>query len=248
MKGIVMCVTRISTSIVLAATAFLLSSCAVGPQAMDASAPSAVASCPKDARLAGSMALSAVDVSSSLSLSPSLPGDSLSIVSALAVTGPCVGLAQSYGATGIVTFSNGAAVTLNGSPRISDGRNGEAFFAKYKAISADDQHPAYENLAFVMATAVSKRFAPDGKVIADNYAGIWRKGDMSVVASFSKSSDGSFTEPRVLLKSSLPLKSITYFPNPDSPAGSLGLIQERGKKITLISLHWSHPSLANVGK
>jgi hypothetical protein len=193
------------------------------------------------AGLAKSLTLSAADPGAGLTFSPAA-GDSLTISGTQTLTGPCIGLALVYGSTGVVMFANDRAVTVHEMPQLSAGRNGEAYFGKYRALDAAGPHPELPGYSFAMATLVQRQFAPGGTPVADHYAGIWHKGDASVVASFSRPIDGAFTTPRPILTSAAPLRSISYFPSPDTPSGNLGLIQEGDRKIHLIAVRWSHPA------
>jgi hypothetical protein len=143
-------------------------------------------------------------------------------------------------------FATGASVTIYPKLKLSDGKNGEAHFVKYKAIKKSDPHPNIENMSFVMATNIMGNYTVTGQLVAVQYAGIWRGDGRAVVASFSKYTDGNFTEPRIIFNSAKSLRSISYFPSLDAPAGSLGLIQEDDKHINLIRLRWDHQSLASI--
>lgn len=88
-------------------------------------------------------------------------------------------------------------------------------------------------------------FRRDEGVLKTDYVGLWRDDRRSAVRAFSSLPDGGFTAPVPVLTSSLPLRSVTYFPAPDTPSGRLGLVQEGPRGETrLISLDWSHPGLS----
>lgn len=228
-------------SLFLAASLLATTSCATEPGPQKAPGDRAQAVCPDGAGLATSLSLAAAEPGAALTFSP-VAGDTLTVAGAQALAGPCTGLAQVYGPTGVVLFANDSAVTVHETPKMSDGRNGEAHFKKYRALDAAGPHPELPGHVFVMATLVQRQFDPGGKPVADHYAGIWRKGEASVVASFSRPIDGAFTTPRPILASAAPLRSISYFPSPDTPSGNLGLIQEGDRKIHLIAVRWSHPA------
>ena len=239
---------RISSLALTAAMVFAASPGAAGLQAAPAAVRPAGAACANAAALADSLVLSAANPEASLSFAPGPASDSLALVGAQSASGPCVPLARVFGPTGVLLFSNGAAVTVHHGAEASAGDNGERFFRQYEAFGAGDPHPNLQGYSFVMATGISKAYGPGGTKTADHLAGIWRRGQGSVVASFARLSDGRFTKPRVLLASSRPLRSVSYFPNPDTAAGTLGLIQDNGGAINLITLRWSHRSLAGGGK
>jgi hypothetical protein len=201
--------------------------------------------CNDPAILARSLMISKASILPLLSFPTQTTGDSLSLIDAYSVAGPCIDLAQVYG-VGTIMFATGASVTIYPNIKLSDGKNGEAHFAKYKAIKESDPHPNMENMYFVMATNVMQNYNETGQLVAGQYAGIWQKDGRAVVASFSRYTDGNFTKPKIIFNSVKSLRSISYFPGLDAPTGSLGLIQDDGKRINLIRLRWVHQSLASV--
>ncbi|MGZ8284256.1 MAG: hypothetical protein ACXW27_01270 [Allosphingosinicella sp.] len=109
------------------------------------------------------------------------------------------------------------------------------------SLSPRDAHPQDDG-EFVMGYRVGYR--RDNGALVTNYVGLWRDKGRSVVRAFSSLPGGRFTDPVPVLTSNLPLRSVTYFPAPDTPSGRLGLVQEDPRGETrLISLDWSHPTI-----
>jgi len=92
---------------------------------------------------------------------------------------------------------------------------------------------------FVMATKVQAvRISDD---LYFDYLGLWSSSGTSVVASFRTSEKGGATMPRVLFRSSAPIKSISFFPSPDSPAGTISLAQiVDPESVQLSTYRWNH--------
>lgn len=109
------------------------------------------------------------------------------------------------------------------------------------AIGAGQPHPTAPRGDFVMATSVQAGATGDG---AGEFVGLWRQGAVSTLYAFSRDAGGRFGAARPLLDSRLPLRSVSYFPGPDSPSGRLGLVQEAAGEIRLISIDWFHPQPA----
>jgi len=92
---------------------------------------------------------------------------------------------------------------------------------------------------FVMATKVQTVRIND-KLYFD-YLGLWSSSGKSVVASFRTSAKGEVAAPRVLFSSSAPIKSISFFPSPDSPAGTISLAQlVDPMTVQLSTYRWNH--------
>lgn len=81
-----------------------------------------------------------------------------------------------------------------------------------------------------------------GKVGGD-FVGLWQVGGKWLVQSFSMLADESFTAPRPVLTSSLPLRSVRYFPAPDTPSGRLEVLQEQPNgSVRSLAFSWLHGS------
>lgn len=99
-------------------------------------------------------------------------------------------------------------------------------------------HPAIAGATFIMAVGVDGQHTPRGLDV-----GLWRTGTETIVAAFTRLDDG-FGAPVELLRSAHPLRSITYFPALHINAGTLGMVEETGSGIALVTLRWNHDALS----
>jgi hypothetical protein len=175
----------------------------------------------------------------SLEFAPGSATGTLTVVGSRVVSGPCEAELRAFildnlylpGGRVLARSPSGTGLVAQSGASIED-----------RALWADDPHPDVRDGQFVMAFQVN--FRRDAAGLTTDYVGLWRTGARSVVQAFSKLPDGRFTEPRPVLTSRLPLRSVTYFPAPDSRSGRLGLVQDGPAGETrLISLDWSHPNM-----
>lgn len=75
------------------------------------------------------------------------------------------------------------------------------------------------------------------------YLGVWRGSEISLVAGFFRAPDGSFSAPHVLVSTKSPVRSVSYFPSPDTPAGRVNLTVEADDGLLMYALSWNHPQL-----
>lgn len=101
-------------------------------------------------------------------------------------------------------------------------------------------HPEIDGLSFVAATQV------DLSAKQTAYVGLWESGDVSRLYAFETSNDGKLSDPKLILSSSAPLVSVSYFPSPDTNSGRLGIVQKAQDKVRLLSLDWGHSRLSSV--
>ena len=69
---------------------------------------------------------------------------------------------------------------------------------------------------------------------------MWQAGETWLVAAFIRQQGGRNSAPVELLRSRKPIRSVSYFPSPDTNTGRLGLVVDDGKTIALVSLDWDH--------
>lgn len=65
------------------------------------------------------------------------------------------------------------------------------------------------------------------------------------MAAFTHNATG-YSAPVELIRSAQPLVSVTYFPAPDTTAGTLGLLTHVGRGVILVSLNWNHDALSRT--
>ncbi len=138
-------------------------------------------------------------------------------------------------------LSGGVALRLdgNGQPQPSD--EAAAGSSHLLAIKAGQPHPRVPG-KFLMAAQVNAS-GPDTQ--AGDFVGLWALAGRWRVGAFSRDASGGFSAVRTLLESSLPLRSVSYFPASHAQAGRLALVQVAGEEMRLISLYWSHPRAAS---
>lgn len=140
-----------------------------------------------------------------------------------------------------VRLSNG--VVLEQVPpdgRVAVRESGSAFHAD-SWLDTSDPHPELSGATFVMGARVGYRRQ---RGLTTDYIGLWRRRGEAVLQAFSVSEAGEVSSAIPVLKSDLPVRSVSYFPAPDTPSGRLGLVQEdRSGAIRLIGLDWYHSGL-----
>jgi hypothetical protein len=153
----------------------------------------------------------------------------------IVLTGERASLVQDSG-VGIVSLSNGEyfVITPCVRPYANEGREP---FRKVKLESA--QLPELPNAEFLQADRVESVRTVTG--LSTRYIGLWKQGGGSLIAEFIVPSDGARPEEAIpLMKSDLPIRSIDFFPSPDTPSGSVTLVQEAGRVVRVVKFDWWH--------
>lgn len=177
-------------------------------------------------------------VRQSLVFASGIAPKSIRVVRTDLATGPCAASVRAF-VMDHVFLTNGRAFAV----KAPDGGLAPltGISMRESSLSPRDAHPRGGG-EFVMGYRMGYR--RDDGALATNYLGLWRDEGRSVVRAFSSLPAGRFTDPVPVLTSTLPLRSVTYFPAPDTPSGRLGLVQEDPRGGTrLISLDWSHPGI-----
>jgi hypothetical protein len=161
----------------------------------------------------------------------------LQLVSAWRFEPPCAALVQA---------------SLGGQVRLSDGRvferaEGRPYTLRTNGagVFGDDPYdrrtPAVRLRPEVGGAGPIASVRVNSASAGGDFVGLWRVGQRWQVMSFSQRADRSFTVPRSLLTSSLPIRSLLYFPAPDTPTGRLELIQDQPNgEPRGLAFHWSH--------
>ena len=77
--------------------------------------------------------------------------------------------------------------------------------------------------------------------VEEHFVGVWRVGKKWLVRSFTQREDRSFTKPRPVLTSRLPVRSLTYLASRDTPSGRLEIVQQqRDGRARSIVFDWWH--------
>lgn len=104
-------------------------------------------------------------------------------------------------------------------------------------------HPQISQARFSMADNVGFSSKPDDAPLLR--VGVWQAGETWLVAAFIRQQQG-YSAPVELLRSRQPVRSVSYFPSPDTNTGRLGLVVDTGKAIALVSLDWDHDAMTRA--
>lgn len=100
--------------------------------------------------------------------------------------------------------------------------------------------PDIPDAQFVHAVPIEPPSARTG--VGTRYLGLWKQNSGGLVVDFTLTAGGGkHVKVRPLLRSDLPLRSISYFPSPDTRSGGLYLVQEATPgEVRAISFSWWH--------
>lgn len=149
------------------------------------------------------------------------------ITRAYALSGSCLSKVEAYdfdrlllaGGTALKVPSSGGVLTPTKGPL---------------SQPPSPRQPARLDQALPKTTALVDRAGEKG---GDRYIGIWPHKRGSVLASFI---DGRDAQPKVIATINGNVEEITYFPAPDTAAGSIGLLIRQGSDWSAVSLTWQH--------
>ena len=153
----------------------------------------------------------------------------------IVLTGERASLVQDSG-VGIVSLSNGEYFVIVPCVR-SYANEGRKPFRKAELEGA--QLPDLPNAEFLQADRVESVRTEAG--LSTRYIGLWKQGGGSLIAEFTVPSDGARPVQAIpLMKSYLPIRSIDFFPSPDTRSGSVTLVQKGGQAIRVVKFDWWH--------
>jgi hypothetical protein len=155
--------------------------------------------------------------------------------SVIVLTGERASLVRDSG-LGIVRLSNGDYFVIAPCVRAYANEGREPF---RKAELDRSQLPDLPNAEFLQADSVESVRTEAG--LSTRYIGLWKQGRGALIAEFIVSSDGARAMQAIpLMKSDLPIRSIDFFPSPDTPSGSVTLVQEAGQATRVVKFNWWH--------
>jgi hypothetical protein len=167
--------------------------------------------------------------------------NNLSLANVSRLEGPCADQVYAF-RMGQIFFEDGAVPDAGPGDRTAWSPNGKGLTNwSGEPLSAD--HPELGQARFVMAVNVDRANIANEKRSLD--VGVWKTSDGYLLAAFIRQ-QGSFSTPLELARSGRPIKSVTFFPAPDANSGRLGLVQDTGAGIALVSLDWHHAALSNT--
>ncbi len=142
--------------------------------------------------------------------------------------------------------------SLMGAIQLADGRaleeesDGESYAARDARPFGDDYDKSTAAERLLPKVAGMDLLSSDrvnSRSVGGDFVGVWRVGGKWLVQSFSQLEDRSFTAPRPILTSSLPVRSVMYFPGPDTPSSRLEVVQEQPNgTVRSLAFNWWHGS------
>lgn len=224
---------------VAAAFALLAAVASLATMAPSAAAP-AQGGCPGTAAGAGDLRY--VTVEKSLAdLSLAIATDRQADVTLQDVTlleGRCAAGVQAFQMS-LLLFNDGAVFGAWSPDRVE--RMPALTAASLRINPATGAHPAMAGSEFIMASTVHAVQGDQGQRTLD--VGLWRSGNAYIVAAYL-GRDGRFGTPVELVRSTQPIRGVTYFPAPDANAGKVGLVVSGNRGTLLIGLGWHHAALS----
>lgn len=226
-----------STAAAAGALAAALVSCAATAQT---AAPAQGACAAAASRAAGIKYVPARTSLSDLSITPAGSQQRVKLANVALLQGPCANDAYAF-RMGLVLFKDGAVFAAMSNERFS--HSPQVTAQKLGIRPVEDGHPDLPQGRFIMASKVDKAVAANGERTLD--VGLWHTGDAYVVAAYTRQA-GEFSAPVELLRSTQPIRSVTYFPAPDANSGTLGVLAEHGDSVASVSLDWNHEALSRT--
>lgn len=155
--------------------------------------------------------------------------------------GPCADGVQAFRMSQFV-FQDGAFYTAGIDGRLVHATDTAGLTAYWEGQRFTD-HPQINQARFSMAANVGFSSKLDDAPLLR--VGVWQAGDTWLVAAFIRQQQG-YSVPVELLRSRQPIRSVSYFPSPDTNTGRLGLVVDGGKTIALVSLDWNHDAITRA--
>ena len=166
--------------------------------------------------------------------------NNLALADVTLLKGPCANDAYAFRMAQIM-FGDGAVFTKS-NDRFTYSQ-GETGLTKFGGVSFPAGHPEVAQAQFIMASNVDTADIASEKRSLE--VGLWKLDEDYLVAAYIRQ-DGGFSVPVELVRSTQPIKSVTYFPSPDSHSGKLGLLESTPSGIALLSLSWDHTVLSKI--
>lgn len=155
--------------------------------------------------------------------------------------GPCANEVQAFSMSQLV-FNDDAVFTVQLDGRLTYNPGTTGLTNGWGGPAGSD-HPQISQARFIMAANVDFSSKQDDKHVLR--VGVWQAGETWFVAAFVRQAEG-FSEPVELLRSRQPIRSVSYFPSPDTNTGILGLVADTGHGVALVSLDWDHNAMSRA--
>lgn len=101
-------------------------------------------------------------------------------------------------------------------------------------------HPEIPGARFIIADHVDGSAGRQALEV-----GIWQTGTDYLVAAYIRR-DAGFSMPVELVRAAHAIRSVTYFPAPDTNAGRLGLLEEMDSGLAVVCVNWDHRALSRA--
>ena len=141
----------------------------------------------------------------------------------------------------LVRFSDGSVfrISSNGGALVP------AMDAKSAFVPEDlqaNEIPMFEGRRFIDADRYLSVRTGAGE--EERYVGLWSDGKRWTVATFATTPGGGGEVRCLLFHSNVPLRGLTFFPAPDTPAGQLWTVQEGPSgEVRVVTIGWRHESV-----
>ena len=155
--------------------------------------------------------------------------------------GPCADGVHAFRMSQLV-FQDGAFYTVGLDGRLVHATDTAGLTHYWSGLFFTD-HPEISQAHFIMAANVGFSSKPGDTPLLG--VGVWQAGETWLVAAFIRQQQG-YSAPVELLRSRKPIRSVSYFPSPDTNTGRLGLVVDSGKTIALVSLDWDHDAMTRA--
>lgn len=165
-------------------------------------------------------------------------GKNLVFTSARLLQGPCAEGVHAF-LMNMIAFNDGAVFSANAKgqfPATPKATGLTTFWGR----PMTGGHPLIQHAEFITGSKIGGADAQPSLNL-----GLWKTSEGYLVAAFIRRETG-FSTPIELLRSKQQIKSVTFFPSPDTNTGGLGLVVNTENGIALLNLDWDHSSLSKA--
>lgn len=202
---------------------------------LSASGPAGAVDCTEAATPFVGQPMAPQEIEAALIRAEDVTAEELSTTFVTTYSGPCAPLIAESN-LGQIRLSNGAVYVFRDGSFVP--KDGPLTLFEPSSLGAG-QIPEFGDARFIHSEEFEVRRIGGG--LERRYVGVWQDGASWIVAEFKVSIGGEVSEPRPLLRSSLPLRSVSFFPSPDTNSGSLYLVREATEnEVRVARLSWWH--------
>jgi hypothetical protein len=154
------------------------------------------------------------------------------------LTGPCAQAVQGFRVSQIA-FSDDAVFDIGQEGQLTYSTRAHGL-RRDQGVLLSATHPEIPGARFIMADHVDGSAGRQALEV-----GVWQSGTDYLVAAYIRR-DAGLSVPVELVRAAHPIRSVTYFPAPDTNAGRLGLLQETDTGMAIVSVNWNHTALSRA--